>query len=163
MTWTEFANKLDAKFEKKSNPFLGGEKIFRVIEKEYADKNIRIQKEIRKSYGASSHSNFEKLEFEFSLKNAGFGKYRIIRKNYFSRIGKKTEQQYSIEGDNPISLKTILLSNELKYLLQHSNSELITLKNNLIFKTQFQGEMNEDLEHIFNSIQFLMSRFLEGK
>lgn len=155
MTLIEFANKLNAKFEEKSNPFLGGEKILKVVEKEYADKNIRIQKEIKKSYGSSSHSNFEKLKVELSLKDIDFGRSRIVRKNYFSRIGKTIEQQYKVEGDKPVFLKTILSSNELKYILQYSNSELILLENAIIFKAQSQGEMNEDLEDIFNSILFL--------
>lgn len=157
MNWNEYAQKIDAKFKEELKTFIGGEKIFKEIEKEEINEKIKAHKEIRKSYGASSHFNLEKLNIEFSFENIDFGKNRIIRKSYLSRIGKTNEAQYNIEGEKLTPLKNILASSELKYLLQYSKSEFIVFKNSIFFKAQSIGEMNEDLEKIFNSIQLLKS------
>lgn len=155
MDWVEFAKKIEGEFEATPNGFISGDTILKVIKKENTDIKIKIEKIIRRSYGASSHFNVEKLNLEYSIKKLDFGKSRIIRKSLFGRIDKLVENQYNVEGDSLICQKEILSLPELKYLLCYPKSEFILLKNKIQFKSQSLGMMNEELEKIFAAINIL--------
>lgn len=158
MKWVELANKINGKLEDNPIGFMGGDTIVKSITKEDENEQIKIQKEIRRSYGASSFYNNEKLEIEYSIKNADFGRNRITRKNIFQRIGKELEAQFKIEGDHSGYVIELLKLPELNYLLTYPKSEFIVAKNSIKFKTQSVGEMKEELLKVFNSFEIVKNK-----
>lgn len=158
MIWNEFAEKIRGEYKDNSQGFISGGTILKLIVKEDNHEQIRIQKEERKSYGASSHFNVEKFEIEYSNENQYFGKARITRKSILGRIGRQTQNQYQIEGDNQSYFGELLQQKELEYLLNYPKSEFIIIRNSIKFKSQSLGKMNEELENIFNSFIILKNK-----
>ncbi len=155
MDWNQFAKEIDGELKDRSTGFVLADTTEKEISKEWEDRQLKIKKKIWRSHGASKHSNVEKLELEYLIKNGGYGKVRIRRKNLLRRIGNNRSGQYEIEGDRLTALKDILHVKELQYLLEYPKSELIILGNQIKFNARSTGEMKEELKKIFDSIETL--------
>lgn len=155
MNWKEFAKEIDGELKDKSAGFVFADTTEEEINKEWEDRQLKITKKVWRSHGASSHSNVEKIEVEYLIKNLGYGKLRIRKKNLLARIGKSINRQYEIQGDILQGLKDILVMTELQYLLKYPESEFIILGDRIKFNSRSTGEMKEEIQKIFNSIEIL--------
>ncbi len=139
-------------YNKTISNFIGGESITKKIEKEVNFEKISIKKTIRRSFGTSDYYNFEKIQFDLSINNSKALKIRIRRKPFIKRIGVNLKNQYSFSGDEPLFLERITNLPELKFLLKHPKSELIIMGGFIIFKSEFIGMLNENLDAIYTSL-----------
>ncbi len=161
MDWKKFADQINAKYEDRSDGFIGGDVILASINKDDRNEKIRIEKKTRRGYEASSHFNIEKLHLGLSIKNSNFGKARITKKTFIKRIGKKVKDQYKIEENSLIDLNQILNTKDLAYLLRYPNAEFILLDSSIQFKAQSLGKMHEEIDKIFQAITNLKNRLIE--
>jgi len=160
MDWTEFAEKIEGEFQENSSGFIGGDVIIKKIIKEDELGNYEIEKRLRRSYEASSHCNLEKLNWRFHFNEIDFEKCRIVKKPLFRRLGKPREKCYNVEGEGSESIKKLLLLEELNYLLDYPKSEFFLIGSSINFRSQFIGEMEEELEKIYESIEKIKSELI---
>jgi hypothetical protein len=155
--WKEFAKSKRGSYTKCDKGFIGGDRISKIINISNDRRYTEIRKKQIRSYQASNHFNSEKLEIEIVDKNLSFNKTRITRRNILQRIGKLIKNQYKIDGHQFHQLNRILHLNEVRYLLSYPKSELIFIYDSIKFNTESQGMMNEDLDKVLQSLNFIIN------
>ena len=160
MEWKAFAYKIGALYHEETKRFFGGDKVCKSINKEVRSGQLTMRKISRRTFTLSSRNRVERFEIELRCEMSGFGSVRIHRKSFLGRIGKYHENQYLIKGRFSKPLDEILKLEELNYLLSFPNSDFSVLENLIKFKSQFSGEINEDLEKMFNSFEALTKELI---
>jgi hypothetical protein len=148
MNWKEYSTGISAIYSENIDSFIGGDKTIKKIEKHSV---FSVKKTTRRSFGASSHYNSEKLECNYFIENENNRKVRITNHNLFRRI---IFSKLKIEGTFKPS-KKLIESKELNYLMSNPNSEIRCLNNEIVYKTRSLGQMDENLSKIIDSLEII--------
>ena len=148
MNWKEYSTGISAIYSENIDGFIGGDKTIKKIEKHSV---FSVKKTTRRSFWASSHYNSEKIECNYFIKNENNRKIRITKNNLFRRI---LYGKLKIEGTFKPS-KKLLESKELNYLMSNPKPEIYCLNNEIVYKTESLGQMNEDLPKIIDSVEII--------
>ncbi len=160
MTFKEFSNQIHAEYSNATEGFVAGDTIREIIEKNYEDRNLRVEKSVRRTFGSGSHNNREKLLVVIQVDDAAFNKAIIKRKGIIDRLVCFSKSQFEVSCDDPEFLNKIIASEELQFLLSYPDSSISLDKNKVQFVMATRGELKCDYHTILKSLFGLIDQLV---